>query len=159
VIRCRYLLPLMVAMLAGVASAEDKADTMAIVVNKKSGLESVSSSELAKIFKAEKRKDPAGFKFIVVMREPGSRERSTALSQIYRMNENEYSRYFLQAVFTGAIPSAPRQLNSAAAVKQFVTENPGAIGYLRASDQDDSVKSLRIDGKLPDEPGYQITMQ
>jgi ABC-type phosphate transport system substrate-binding protein len=152
-------LPLIVALLTGVASADERPETLAIIVSKKSGLDSVSSSELVKIFKAEKRKDPAGFKYIVIMREPGSRERSTVLSQIFRMSEDEYSRYFLQAVFTGAVPSAPRQVNSAAAVKRFIADNPGAIGYVRASDQDESVKTLRVDGKLPDDQGYQISMK
>ena len=158
-IRIRYILPLMIAFLGAAASANEKPETLAIIVNKKSGLDSVSVSELSKIFKAEKRKDPAGFRSVMIMREPGSRERSAALGQIYRMNEDEYSRYFLQAVFTGAVASAPRQLNSAAGVKKFVSENPGAIGYVRGGDQDESVKTLRVDGKLPDEAEYPITMK
>jgi ABC-type phosphate transport system substrate-binding protein len=47
-------------------------------------------------------------------------------------------------------------LNSAAAVRQFVAATPGAIGYLLASDVDDSIKIVKVDGKAPGEAGYPL---
>ncbi len=56
---------------------------------------------------------------------------------------------------------APKTLVSNNGVLRFVYNVPGAIGYVRARDVDASVKTLRIDGRLPGEPGYllEVTAQ
>jgi len=62
------------------------------------------------------------------------------------MNESEYTKYFLQAAFSGRVLAAPRDLPSAAQMKARLAANPNAIGYLKKEDVDDSVKVLL---KLP----------
>lgn len=141
------------------ALAQDKAGDLAIIVGENSPLENVTSEELAKIFRAEKAKGPDGVRFVLTTRETGSAERGAALAQIYKMEEGEYSKYFLQATFTGLVQSAPRAMNGSGTVKQFVAVTPGAIGYLRASDADDSVKVLKVDGKSPGEAGYGLKLK
>jgi ABC-type phosphate transport system substrate-binding protein len=158
----RRLIPALLAcfwLAAGVAYARDKSDDLAIVVNKSSVLENVSSSELAKIFKAERRKSSDGTKFSIVMREKDSDERHAALKSIYEMDDSEYEKYFLQATFAGTVQSAPRVLSSSAVVLQFVSSNPGAIGYMRASAADGSVKVLKVDGKAPGDADYPIKIK
>jgi len=49
-------------------------------------------------------------------------ERTVVLREIYKMSEGDYSKYFLQAAFTGKIPAPSRTW--AAQVKQMVAENP-----------------------------------
>jgi ABC-type phosphate transport system substrate-binding protein len=141
------------------AHAQDKTGDLAIIVGKNCSLNNVTSEELAKIFRAEKSKGPDGVRFILTTRETGSMERGTALAQIYKMEEGEYSKYFLQATFTGLVQSAPRAMNGSGTAKQFVAVTPGAIGYLRASDADDSVKVLKVDGKTPGEAGYGLKLK
>jgi hypothetical protein len=41
-------------------------------------------------------------------------------------------------------------------VRKFVFNVPGAIGYLRPEDVDDSVKVVRIDGHLPSDAEYPL---
>jgi ABC-type phosphate transport system substrate-binding protein len=144
---------------AGVAYAQDKSNDLAIVVNKSSVLDSVSSSELARIFKAERQKSSDGTKFIIVMREKDSTERHAALKSIYEMDDSGYEKFFLQATFAGTVQGAPRVLSSSAVVLQFVSSNPGAIGYMRASDADGSVKVLKVDGKVPGDADYPIKIK
>ncbi len=139
--------------------AQDKAADLAIIVGKNSALDSVTSEELAKIFRAEKAKSPDGIRFVVTTRETGSPERLAALASIYKMEEADYTKYFLQATFTGQVQAPPRTLSGANTTKQFVTVTPGAIGYLRGSDTDDSVKTLKVDGKSPGEAGYPLKLK
>jgi hypothetical protein len=40
-----------------------------------------------------------------------------------------------------------------------VGTTPGAVGYLRASDVDDSVKVVRVNGLLPDDDGYPMRLR
>jgi hypothetical protein len=43
-------------------------------------------------------------------------------------------------------------------VLKFVFNVPGAIGYVKASDVNDSVKVVRIDSRLPGEKDYSIRL-
>jgi ABC-type phosphate transport system substrate-binding protein len=144
---------------AGIACAQDKSADLAIVVGKNSPIENVTRAELAKIFRAEKAKGPDGVKFVVAMREPGSAERAGALAGIYQMNEADYGKYFLQATFVGLVQAAPRQFTSAVAMRQFVAATPGAIGYLRGGDADDTVKIVKLDGHSPGDADYKLKVK
>lgn len=155
------ILPLLLslALLLGpvvVAQAGDASGDLAIVVHKASPLDDVSSADLAKFFKAEKGKMPDGAKVVIVMQEPGRPERAAALKFIYRMDEAEYANHFAEATFTGAVASAPKALPSGSAVKKFVAGAPGGLGYVRGSELDDSVKTLRIDGRSPGDADYKL---
>jgi hypothetical protein len=57
-------------------------------------------------------------------------ERTVVLREIYKMSEGDYSKYFLQAAFTGKITAPSKDVASAAQVKQMVAGNPGAVGYV-----------------------------
>jgi hypothetical protein len=146
-------------MLVAVLSvrAEDKAQHLAIVVNKNSSLSDITSAELAKFFRAEKSKAPDGSKVVIVMQEAGRPEREAALQSVYKMSDGEFNKYFLQATFTGAVASAPRALANGRAVLKFVSETAGALGYVKGDEADDSVKVLKIDGKAPGDAGYALS--
>lgn len=140
------------------AHAQSKADHLAIIVGKNNALDSVTAAELQKIFRAEKAKGPDGTKFVIVMQDASQPARAAALAGIYKMTDAEYNKYFLQATFTGAVTAAPKAM-SAAAVKKFVAETPGAIGYVRADEADDTVKVVKVDGHAPGEADYKLTMK
>jgi hypothetical protein len=57
---------------------------------------------------------------------------------------------------TGEILVSPKTLSSPEGVRKFVFNVPGAIGYLRMSDVDDTVKVLKIDGHSPNDPQYTL---
>src|ERR1051326_7414570 len=139
--------------------AQDKADHLAIIVNKASKLDEISMGDLQKYFKAEKTKTPDGTKVIIVMLDIGRPERDAALKSIYKMSDTEYNDFFVSATFTGAVQAAPKALPSPAAMKKYVSDTAGAIGYLRASDADDSVKVLKVDGKSPGEADYSLKLK
>jgi hypothetical protein len=141
------------------AVANVRGGDLAIVVNKASALADISSADLAKYFKAEKGKTPDGKKLVIVMQEAGHPEREAALKGIYKMSEAEYTDYFVEATFTGSVESAPKALPGAVAIKKFVAETPGGIGYVQASETDDSIKVLKIDGKLPGDADYKLKIK
>ena len=151
-----FSLVLVTLVSTATATAQDKAGHLAIVVNKSSSLSDLSSAELAKYFKAEKTKAPDGSKVLIVMQEGGRPEREAALQNIYKMSDGEYNKYFLQATFTGAVASAPKALGNGRAVLAFVAASPNALGYLKGDETDDTVKVLKIDGKVPGDAGYAL---
>lgn len=133
-------------------------EDLAIVVNKLNPVEALSMAELRKVFLYEWSHWPNGRRVTVAMRDQGDSEREVVLAQIYRMRDADFNRYFMQAQFTGQIQTGPKTLNTASGVCRFVFNVPGAIGYVRASEVDNSVKVVRIDGHKPGEPGYRFKL-
>jgi len=154
-----YFFIFVVASITTGARAADTASDLAVIVNKSCKLDEVGTADLVKYFTADKTKLPDGTKLTIVMHDPGRAERKAALEGIYRMSENDYNEHFVEATFTGAVAMAPKSLPSAAAVKKFVAETPGAISYVRSEDLDDSVKALKIDGKSPGDSGYRLKVK
>lgn len=111
-----------------------------IVVNKSNTIGDQTAASLKPVFVCDKSTWPNGKRVSVLMLAPGSPERAVILREIYKMSEADYGKYFLQAAFSGRITAPPKDLASPAQMKQDVAANPGAIGYLKSSDVDDSVK-------------------
>ena len=91
--------------------------------------------------------------------ERGTPERQTVLRVIYRMNDGDLDKYFFWSVYRGEFPSYPTTLATPVEVRKFVSKMPGAIGYLRASDVDNSVKVVRVNGLLPGDDGYPLRLR
>ena len=100
----------------------------------------VSTEDARKIFLCDRSTWPGGKHITVLMFAPGHPARSIVLREIYKMSETDYSRYFLEAVFTGRLQGPPREVTSAAQMKRYLAANQWAIGYLKKEDVDDSVK-------------------
>jgi len=78
------------------------------------------------------------------------------MKAVYKMSEVVLKRYYMHAAFTGTDIAPPKDMASSAALKQFVARTPGSIGCILASDVDESVKVLKVDGSAPGEPEYKL---
>jgi ABC-type phosphate transport system substrate-binding protein len=133
--------------------------SLAVIVNRSNPVDNLSIQELRTVFLGERSHWPNGRRITLVMMEPGQPERSAVLREVYRMNENDFSRHFLQGLFTGEVFVSPKTLATSVGVRKFVFNVPGAIGYVRASDVDATVKVIRVDGHLPDDKDYGLRLQ
>ena len=144
------------------AAPQDPAELercLAVIVNQSNPVENLSLAELRRIFRADRNHWPDGRRVTIALREPGKPERATVLREIYQMTERDFSRYFLQATFTGEALSTPKTLATASGVRKFVFNVPGAIGCVRAGEVDETVKVIRLDGRLPGEKGYRLQFE
>jgi phosphate transport system substrate-binding protein len=130
--------------------------SLAIVVNRSNPVDDLPFNELRKIFLGERRHWQNGRRIAVLMMDRGTPERETVLREIYGMTEARYAEHFLRGLFAEDVTTAPRTLDSPARVRKFIVQAPGAIGYVRASDADESVKIVRIDGHLPSDKDYRL---
>jgi hypothetical protein len=133
--------------------------SVAIIVNPSNPVENCSFDDLRKIFMGEKSHWPNGRRITLVMLDPAQPERKVVLREIYNMSEKDLNNHFIQGVFTGGVLAPPKTLASAAEVRRFVFNVPGAIGYVKGTEVDASVKTLRIDGRLPDDKDYRLRLQ
>lgn len=146
----------------GAANAADQGnptEPLVIVVNRSNPVNDLSFDELRRIFLGNRSHWPNGRRITLVMREPGEPERRTVLHEICAMNEDQFKNHFVHGLFTGEILVSPKILSSPVGVRKFVFNVPGAIGYLRVGEVDDTVKVVRIDELLPDDKGYKLRIQ
>jgi ABC-type phosphate transport system substrate-binding protein len=119
-----------------------QAQQVAIIVNKTNDVGAVPLELVKKIFLGDKSTWPNGKHIAMLTRPSGQSEREIVLKQIYKMGEADYNKFMMQAAFTGRIPTLPREVGSPAEMKRLVAENPGAIGYVKKEEADDSVKTV-----------------
>ena len=134
-------------------------EPLAIVVNRSNAVNNLSMPELRRVFLGERSHWPNDRRITIVMRPQGEPERRTMLRDVYQMDEGALKNHFLRGLFTGEILVSPKVLSSAEGVKKFVFNVPGAIGYVRLSDVDGTVKVLRIDELLPEDKKYKLHVE
>lgn len=133
-------------------------NAVAIIVNRANPVEGLTTDELRKYFQLDRARWPEGRKVTLLTLPTGTPERQAVLQRVYHFSEGEFTRHFLQASFAGQAQSGPKELASPVNMRKFVFNVPGALGYVRASEMDDTVKALRIDGLLPGETGYPLLL-
>lgn len=138
------------------ARAQNGGAAIAIVTNPRTSTSDLSFLELRKIFLGEKQFWDDNSRIVLLVRAPVARERDVVLTKIYRMGEAEFQQYWIAKVFRAEVSSKPKIVYSGDMTRELVTALPGAIGFLPADDVGDGMKVLRINGKLPGEPGYPL---
>jgi ABC-type phosphate transport system substrate-binding protein len=133
-----------------------KEESLALVVNHSNPVDDLSSRELHAMFLGERSHWSNGRRITLVMMEPGQPEREAVLREICHMSESDLHRRLVQGLLTGEILVSPKTLSTPEGVRKFVFNVPGAIGYLRISDVDETVKVLKIDGHSPNDPQYTL---
>lgn len=150
------LLSILIALMGGgYAAAAD--ETLAIIVNRNNPVDDISSGELSRIFRLEQQYWGNGEKIYAIMLETGTIEKSIMLQKIYKMDEDSLKRFWLGKLYRAEVAAFPKTFASSEAVKRYVRQVPNAIGYVSVSTADETVKIIRIDGKLPQEAGYALT--
>ena len=131
-------------------------EPLAIVVNRNNPLNEISLVDLRRVFRGQRSRWSNGRRVTLVMRDPGTRERQAILQSLYGVAEDDYHRTYMQAVFSGETTAAPNPRPPTTGWLRFVYTGPGAIGSVRARAVDARVKPVRVDGRLPGEPGYRL---
>lgn len=130
---------------------------LAVIVNQRNPLTSLTLAELRRIFVLETQYWPHGPRITLVLREQGQPARALALRLICNMNENEYRVHLLQETFRGRIStSSLRSIRTAEDMRAFVFNAPNAIGHVAPNEVDGTVKVLRVEGRLPSDAHYPL---
>jgi ABC-type phosphate transport system substrate-binding protein len=151
------LAAVMFGCLAGSSTLKAQSEDVAVVVNKQNPVNGVSSTELQRMFMGEmKFWSKSNNAVTVIMRAPGAPERDMALKVVFRMSEAEYKKYWIGRVNSGEASSAPAEVFASGALQGLVREIPGAIGLVKTSEVRSPLKVLKVDGRLPGDPGYNL---
>jgi len=140
------------ALVLAAASPGVAAAQIAVVVHPSAPLSSVSLEDLRRYFLG-KSTTIGSSRAVVAESAPSRRAFYHALTGL---SEDIVHRRWVALAFRGEAPSIPKSFADAAELRKFVSENPGAIGFVDAHDVDASVKVLAVDGKRPSDPGYAL---
>jgi hypothetical protein len=134
-------------LIAGLA-ASCEARQLAVIVDKTNNTGGLSTIDLTKVFKFDSHKWPDGRPVILVLRDPSTPEMKTAIEKLYHMPVDQF-KSLLAAHASGVIivRSEDELLKSVEAI-------PGAVGLVDVYSINSRVNVLKVDGKLPLEPGY-----
>ena len=146
----RHIAPLLIALAIAAGPRSSGAQT-AVIVHRTSAFNNFSAENLRRVFLGKTTVAENG-QPLVLVELTSIRGRFT--KSLLGLSADEFHRRWVGMVFRGDALGFPLELTDAAAVKKFVAEHPGAVGYIPASEMDDTVKTLRVDGKLPSDAGY-----
>ena len=129
---------------------------VAIVVNPKTSVSDLSFATLRRIFLGQEQYWPDRSKVTLLVRAPVSRERAVVLDEIYRMDEDQFRQYWIGKMFRAEVAGGPKIVYSPDMAMNLVGVIPGSITFVLASAVPANAKIVRIDGKLPTDPGYPL---
>jgi ABC-type phosphate transport system substrate-binding protein len=133
--------------------------SISIIVNRDNPLNEVSLVDLRRTLLGDVTRWPDGKKITIAMREPGEPERDAVLRLVCRMTEADFTRYLLHAAYRGEAQSGIKQLETSTGIRRFVFNVPGAIGYVRSDEVDQTVKVLRVLGPVPEAPAFGLMLR
>ncbi len=129
---------------------------LAVIVNPKNAVDSLSLNDLVKIYRGERQYWKGNLPIVLLFRPPGSYERVIALRVIFQMTESQYKQYWVSKIMRAEATAPPTELFSSGMTKEGVMAIPGAIACISASDLRPGMKVLHIDGHLPGEVNYPL---
>ena len=120
-------------------------------------VDDLTSEELRRVFLFKRGVWRPGQPVNVMLPDSGRPARAFLLRHIYRMTDQELRRFILERIFQAEIDFAPKVVGSDLEALAFVKAGRSLITVVDASTPRlAEVKVLRIDGKLPRQPGYPL---
>lgn len=130
------------------------ASDLAVVVHPQLSLENISRERLRRIFMGDQQFWPGGKPVTLLVQHADTPERGQLLRSVFRMSEAQFKQYWIAKVFRAEIAAGPKTVLSNDMAAQLITAIPGAIAVMPADQVPEQLKTLRIDGQLPGQPGY-----
>jgi ABC-type phosphate transport system substrate-binding protein len=150
------------------AASQAVADDVAVIVNRSNPVEGLTMVQLRKIVLGQETTWTSGKKIAVLMTTPGQPERVGTLKIVCGMSETDFTLHFMRGavwasshvVSSGSPrPDPPKTVGSGVQVRQLVAGTADAVGFIKASQLDDSVKVITIDGSGPGQPDYRLKLK
>jgi hypothetical protein len=130
------------------------ATPLAVVVGLGTSVDSISRAELKRLFLGET--DNISGTVLVPFNMAGTApERAVFLKAILAMSADQETKYWIDRRIRGQ-SGAPKSAPNTDTLLKVAAKFPKAITYVPAGAVKPDVKVLRIDGKLPSDPGYPL---
>jgi hypothetical protein len=129
--------------------------SLALIVSPSSKVTNISLADLRRVFQSERLTDPDGNRLIALNHPPKTVDRVGFDRTVMGMDADAVGRFWIDRKIRGG-SGPPRTIESLATLRRVVEKLPGAIGYIRPGQLSNEVRAIRVDGKLPEDPGYPL---
>ncbi len=116
---------------------------VAVIAHPNNPLAGITQEQLARIYLGKTSEFPNGAPVTALDLREGSVTRTKFYKSITDKNEADLKAYWSRLLFTGKA-QPPKEMNDDEAVKDWVSKNPDALGYVDGKSLDKSVKVLLI---------------
>lgn len=122
------------------------AQSLAIVANNDGPPPQMTFKEIQSIFKGEKQRWKNNNRITLCMMKSNTNLGKLTASKIYQMSGDELNKFWLTLVFQGTV-QAPRFFISQDELLRYVADNPGSIGVVDNTYNNNEVKLVTVDSK------------
>jgi hypothetical protein len=146
---------LLLAWSVAPASAAPGKVALAIVTQKASALNDLTTRELKRLYLGEQVATPDGKKIVPLNQAAKSPDRVAFEQIVLGMSPDEVSRFWIDRKIRGQ-PGPPKSVPSVDLLRRVIASLPGTVVYLKTTELNADLKVITIDGKKPGEPGYAL---
>ncbi|HEY1264454.1 MAG TPA: hypothetical protein VGF06_13090 [Terriglobales bacterium] len=156
-IRCIATLLLLLGSSVSVF-AQKLSGQYAVIVNPRNTAVNITSSQLRKLALGEEKFWAGRVPVTLILQDERSVEHDYLLRVLLNMSSADYREHWSALVFRGVAVAEPTSVPSNGLASGLVAVQDGAICIMRADNvpRNDTVKVLKVDGKLPGEAGYPL---
>jgi len=129
---------------------------IAIVVHPQTPVDSLTFTEMRKVFRGERQYWTSNMPIVLLIRAPVALERELILKRVYEMSEAQFKQFWIAKIFRDEAAMVPKILYSNDQIADLVASIPGSISFVDAGAVRAGLKVLKIDGHLPGEPRYPL---
>jgi hypothetical protein len=151
-----FVVAALLALVSAASGQAQKSSDIAVVTNPATPVNELSLADVRKVFLGERQYWNSNIPVIVLVRAPIAREREVVLKTIYQMTESQFKQYWVAKIFRSEAVSAPKIVYSADMTNQLLAVIPGSIAFMEAKAVAPGLRVLKVDGRLPGEPGYKL---
>ena len=150
----RGALWLWLVWVAAPAMAHAQAPEIAVVVNSAVPIDNLTTADLRRLWLGDRDFWGSGIRVMLLIRAPIARERDAVVKAICQMTEAQFRQHWIAKVFRADTANGPKLVYSNEMALDQVSRTPGALAFVETPIVSRNVKVLKIDGKLPGQPGY-----
>lgn len=154
---CKTLL--LMAIFSGLVLAcnpRAMANDVAVVLNKNVKVQSLTMADLVKICKGDTGHWPDGQALTLVILDPELPEMKVVIEKVYKLTPAEVRTLFTATTRSTINRHSMIMVTSPAELVRVVASKPGAIGLVDVYSITGAVSVLKVDDKLPLQPGYSL---
>lgn len=126
---------------------------IAVVVHPDNSVTDISLSDLKRIYLGKVTSYESGDAIVLT----GNQKLDEAFyQQVLDMSVRRVRKHWMKVVFEGEYATPPTAFDDLAELRKFINRNKGAIGFVKLSDVDSTLKMLTVEGLDPEAEDYPL---
>jgi hypothetical protein len=142
--------------LGGAGTAHAQPDPLVLIVHPDNPVEDLSYQDVRRIARMDRLYWSQTDGIVLLLPGPSAVERRRTLDRVFLMSEQAFKQHWVSIAYQLEVLSLPRPYTECSVAVRIVGSLRFAASFVRASCVDDTVRVVRVDGKLPSDPGYRL---